>query len=216
MSSASSRPSLPKIRVEEIHHRPQVARFLDVHLEEVAHVVERRRGERQPALLLHRAGLGVALRDDQAAQFVAMFARALPPSTRRRCSRRNGSGARPSPARGRSPSDTPACARSRTPPSPTSRRSPRCAGRSRSPGGRPGPGRATIRGNCGCQRSSARRSFWFSFRFDVVGNELFVVHQTLLQSNSGECGLPYDVSAPCSPTALGRVNIQFCHAESRA
>jgi len=51
-----------------------VARFLHVHLEKVAHVVERRRGKRQTALLFHRARLGVALRHDQAAQFIAMLA----------------------------------------------------------------------------------------------------------------------------------------------
>jgi len=28
-------------------------------------------------------------------------------------------------------------------------------------------------------------------------------------------GLPYFVSAPCSPTALGRWKIQFCHAVNR-
>jgi hypothetical protein len=66
---------LAEERVEEIHHRPQVARLLDVHLKQVAHVVQRRRRERQPALLLHRAGFGVALGHDQATQLVAMFAR---------------------------------------------------------------------------------------------------------------------------------------------
>src|SRR6187455_2760789 len=33
--------------------------------------------------------------------------------------------------------------------------------------------------------------------------------------NFARSGFPYNVSAPCSPTALGRWKIQFCHADSR-
>src|SRR5262249_29126854 len=53
---------------------------------------------------------------------------------------------------------------------------------------------------------------------DVVGNPLRIDHRAhvRLQSNSGRSGRPYIVSAPRSPTALGRWKIQFCQAESRA
>ena len=57
-----------EIRVQQIHHRPQMAPFLDVDLEQVAQVVERRAGEPEMALLLDRRRLGVALRDDEAPQ----------------------------------------------------------------------------------------------------------------------------------------------------
>jgi len=56
-----------------------VTAFLDVDLEEVAQVVERRRGLAQKALLLDACGLGVALRDDQAAQGRAQLARHVLP-----------------------------------------------------------------------------------------------------------------------------------------
>ena len=51
-----------------------MAAFLDIDLEQVAHVVERGRGLAEMALLLDRGRLGVALDHDQAAQHGAMFA----------------------------------------------------------------------------------------------------------------------------------------------
>src|SRR5262249_40298014 len=39
--------------------------------------------------------------------------------------------------------------------------------------------------------------------------------QVRLQSKVGRSGLPYRDSAPCSPTAFGRLKIQFCHADRR-
>jgi hypothetical protein len=65
--------------VQQVDHRPQVAAFLDVDLEQVAQVVERRRGVAEQALLLDRRRLGVALGDDQAAQQVAELAGHLLP-----------------------------------------------------------------------------------------------------------------------------------------
>ena len=41
-----------EVRVEQVDHRPQVTAFLDVDLEQVAQVVERRRGRAEDALLL--------------------------------------------------------------------------------------------------------------------------------------------------------------------
>ena len=70
---------LAEIFVQQVDHRPQVAAFLDVDLEQVAHVVERGRGLAEVALLLDAGGLGVALDDDQAAQHGAVLAGHLLP-----------------------------------------------------------------------------------------------------------------------------------------
>ena len=64
-----------EIFLQQIDHRPEVAAFLDIDLEQVAHVVERGRGLAEMALLLDRGRLGVALDDDQPAQHGAVFAR---------------------------------------------------------------------------------------------------------------------------------------------
>src|SRR5271155_141237 len=53
--------------------------FLDVDLEKIAQVVERRAGAAEMPLLLDRRRLGVALRDDQTAQDAAMLARHFAP-----------------------------------------------------------------------------------------------------------------------------------------
>ena len=68
-----------EVRMQEIHHRPEVPAFLDIDLEEVAQVVHRRAAVAEHALLLDRRGLGVPLRDDQAPQRRAVFARHLLP-----------------------------------------------------------------------------------------------------------------------------------------
>jgi len=60
--------------MKQINHRPQVTSFFDVHLKQVAHVVERRRGLREQALLLDAGGLGVALCDDEPAKSVSVLA----------------------------------------------------------------------------------------------------------------------------------------------
>ena len=57
-----------EVAVQEVDHGPQVAALLDVDLEQVAHVVERRGGQREVTLLLDRCRLGVALHHDQASQ----------------------------------------------------------------------------------------------------------------------------------------------------
>jgi hypothetical protein len=66
--------------VQQVDHRPQVTAFLDVDLEQAAQVVERRAAVPEHALLLDRRGLGVALRDDQAAQAIAELAGHLAPA----------------------------------------------------------------------------------------------------------------------------------------
>src|SRR3989338_570556 len=68
-----------EVRVEQVDHRPEMPSLLDIHLEEVAEVVERRTRAAERTLLLDRRGLGVALRDDQAAEHTAVLARHLLP-----------------------------------------------------------------------------------------------------------------------------------------
>ena len=72
-------PVAAEMRVQQIHHGPQVAAFLHVHLEQVAQVVERRAGVAEQVLLFDRGGLGVALGHDQAAELGAELARHLLP-----------------------------------------------------------------------------------------------------------------------------------------
>src|SRR5207245_10140996 len=52
--------------------------------------------------------------------------------------------------------------------------------------------------------------------FGVVGDLLEIVDgaHTRSQLNLAFAPLPYTFSAPCSPTAFGRIKIQFCHALS--
>ena len=63
-----------EIFLQQIDHRPEMAAFLDVDLEQVAQVVKRWRGLAEMALLLDRGRLGVALDHDQTAQHGAIFA----------------------------------------------------------------------------------------------------------------------------------------------
>ncbi len=69
-----------EVPVEQVHHRPEMASLLDVHLEQVAHVVEARSGEAEVALLLDRRRLGVALDDEQAPELGTMLARNVVPN----------------------------------------------------------------------------------------------------------------------------------------
>ena len=64
-----------EVRVQQVDHRPEVAAFFDVDLEQVAQVVEARAMRAERALLLDAGRLGVALDDDQPAQLVAELAR---------------------------------------------------------------------------------------------------------------------------------------------
>ena len=68
-----------EVGVQQVDHRPQVTALFDVHLEEVAQVVEARAMRAEHALLLDAGRLGVALDDDQAPQRVAELARHLLP-----------------------------------------------------------------------------------------------------------------------------------------
>jgi hypothetical protein len=67
-------PVAAELAVQQVDHGPEVAAFLDVHLEEVPQVVEAGRGVAEQALLLDAGGLGVALGHDEPAQDVAVLA----------------------------------------------------------------------------------------------------------------------------------------------
>jgi len=53
-------PVAAEVSVEQVDHRPEVAAFLDVDLEEIAQVVQRRAGVAEQALLLDGRRLGVS------------------------------------------------------------------------------------------------------------------------------------------------------------
>ena len=72
-------PVAAEVAVEQVDHRPQVPALFDVHLEQVAHVVQRRGGVAQQPLLLDARGLGVGLGDDDAPQHAAQLARHVLP-----------------------------------------------------------------------------------------------------------------------------------------
>jgi hypothetical protein len=61
--------------VQQVDHRPEVAAFFDVDLEQVAQVVEARTMRAQRALLFDAGGFGVTLNHDQPAELVAELTR---------------------------------------------------------------------------------------------------------------------------------------------
>ena len=68
-----------EVRVQQVDHRPEVAALLDVDLEQVAQVVDARRGVAEHALLLDARRLGVALDHDQPHQVGPVLAGHLLP-----------------------------------------------------------------------------------------------------------------------------------------
>ena len=72
-------PVTSKIGVQQIHHGPEMAPFLDINLKQIPQVIERRAGASEMPLLLDGGGLGIALGDDQPAQGTAVFSRHLLP-----------------------------------------------------------------------------------------------------------------------------------------
>ncbi len=63
-----------EIFLQQIDHRPEMAALLHIDLEQVAQVVERRRGLTEMTLLLDRGRFGVALDHHEAAEHRAIFA----------------------------------------------------------------------------------------------------------------------------------------------
>jgi hypothetical protein len=73
-------PAVPsEVGVQQVDHGPQVPALLDVDLEQVAQVVQARRGGAEVPLLLDRGGLGVALHYDQPPELTAVLAGDLRP-----------------------------------------------------------------------------------------------------------------------------------------
>ncbi len=64
-----------EVRVQEVDHGPEMTPFLDVHLEQVAQIVEARAALAKPPLLFDAGRLGVPLGDNKAAELVAKLAR---------------------------------------------------------------------------------------------------------------------------------------------
>jgi hypothetical protein len=60
-----------EVRVQQVHHRPQMPAFFHVDLEEIAQIVEARAAVTEPALLLDAGGLSIALRHDQPRELIA-------------------------------------------------------------------------------------------------------------------------------------------------
>ena len=61
-------PITPKIAVQQVHHRPQMPPFFDVHLKNIPQVVHRRTRRAQQSLLFDRSRLRIALRYNHAPQ----------------------------------------------------------------------------------------------------------------------------------------------------
>ena len=72
-------PFAAEVGLQQVDHGPQVPPLLHVDLEQVAQVVQGRRGGAQVALLLYAGRLGVALDDQQPLQVGAVLARDLLP-----------------------------------------------------------------------------------------------------------------------------------------
>ena len=143
-----------EVAVEEIHHRPEVASLFDVDLEQVAQIVLAWAREAQLTLLLDRRGLGVALRDDDAAKVRAIFAWDVLPGVLALVVAEMNLAILLRPGSKRCPSGSRASSRSRTAPIPEDRRSPRCADRRRRTARRPAPCHATT----GCSSAAIARA----------------------------------------------------------
>src|SRR5712691_9330687 len=204
-----------EVGVQYVHHRPEMPSFLDVDLEEIAQIVEGRAGVAEPVLLLDRRRLGVALGDDEAAELRAEFAGHLLPHRL---------------AEGVPESDGAICDRIGQKNTPSIlghlHRAVMCpalcvhADR----GAQIDVGRGKIvRPHLAPPLEKARLPVFERAlqrpvvrEIDVVGDLLEIVDgaHTRSQLNLVFAPLPYTFSAPCSPTAFGRIKIQFCQALS--
>src|SRR5215472_2516728 len=205
------------MRLEQVHHRPQMAAFLDVDLEDVAQVVERRTGAAEVTLLLDGRRLGVSLGHDEAPQRSAILAGHVLPC---RIALVIAEGDR-APGLGL------------------------CEGNAPAVFGH--PDEAELRPTLGVDADGGaqidvprleavgthvlppleelrlpilERALQppVSREVDVVRDPLEIVdasHHTLLRSKSLRSPVPYTCNAPFGPTAFGRWKIQFCQAERR-
>src|SRR5215470_7085221 len=206
-----------EVGVEQIDHRPEVAALLDVDLEQVAQVVERRAGPAQMALLLDRRGLRIALGHDQAAEHATILSRHVLPRGRAQMIAEADRAAR----LGLGEEQPPAVLRH------LDVVELRPALRVDAHGG---PeidvlGLEAVGAHLHPPVEELRmplleRALQAAVvgEADVVRDALAVVdtgHHTLLRSNSLRRPVPYTSRAPLGPTALPRWKIQFCQAESR-
>src|SRR5262249_55308650 len=206
-----------EVRVEQIDHGPEVAPLLDVDLEQVAEIVERRAGPAQMALLLDRRGLRIALGHDQPAEHAAILARHVLPCRRAQMVAEADRAARLRLGEEQSP----AVLRhldvvELRPPLRVDAH------------GRPEIdvlGLKAIGAHLHPPVEELRMPLLQRTlqptvvgKAHVVRDALAIVdtgHHTLLRSNSLRRPVPYTSSAPLGPTALPRWKIQFCQAESR-
>src|SRR5229473_988293 len=209
-------PVAAEIGVQHIDHRPEMAALLDIDLEEAPPIVERRAAVAEEPLLRDRGPLGNALRDDEAAQGRATLARQKLP---RRLAVLVAE-ADAAVGHGVGEEDAPAVIRH------LHRAVARPAlGVDRGRRAQIDVGGEEIRGPHAAppieearlpmlQRALQRAVLG---EVDVVGDALLIVdgHQTLSRLNCGLEPLPKSFKAPFSPTALGRLKIQFCQAERR-
>src|SRR5262249_36506349 len=72
-------PVAAEISMQQIHHRPQMAPLLDIHLEQIAQIVKRRTGRAQQSLLFHRGRSGISLLQDDSPQRRSVFSRNILP-----------------------------------------------------------------------------------------------------------------------------------------
>ena len=96
-----------EVRVQQVDHRPEMAPFFDVHLKQIAQIVQARTALAEPPLLLHARRLGVPLRHDQPPELIPELAGDLLPDRLVRRSHRIRSADRGPARRGRCPTGTP-------------------------------------------------------------------------------------------------------------
>src|SRR6185436_9216496 len=63
----------PEVGMQQVHHRPEMTALLDVHLKEIAEVVQAGTALTEPPLLLDTGRLRITLGDDQPSQLIPEF-----------------------------------------------------------------------------------------------------------------------------------------------
>src|SRR5438128_2944091 len=210
-----------EVRVQQVDHRPQVTSFLDVHLKQIAQIVEAWASVAERPLLLDACRLDIALRHDQPPQLIPELAGHFVPHRL---------------AEEVAESDAPIGNRIGEEDAPT------IFGQLdvlevRPPARIDADRRANVdlvvileplRSHVAPPLDVLRLPMLERALQALVAREVHVVRNllggdhlcsspryVLFQSNSGRPCCPYTLSAPFSPTAFGRWKIQFCHAESR-
>src|SRR5262249_3090494 len=194
-----------------------VAALLDVDLEQVAQVVERRARGAEVTLLLDRGRLGVALGDDEAAQDAAVLARHLLPAG----SAEGVAEADRAPGLGLGQAPASAILWHRH----VFERGPDLGVHAHGGAQVDILPLEAVRAHAHPPVDELRLPLLERALQPAVVAQAHVVrdaftvvdagHHTLLRSNSLRRPVPYTSSAPLGPTAFARWKIQFCHAERR-